>query len=170
LEQLVPAVVQRFGDAFPELKARQNLIQEVIRDEERAFSSLLVRGVKYFNEVADELQQSRRTTVPGDRAFYLYDTLGFPVDLTQIMAAEKGLQVDLEGFQQAMAAQKQRSRDALAAAKLAGRAALRLDTDQIAQLAAKGVSPTDDSFKYSPQLVRSNVRAIFTHDGFVDSW
>lgn len=91
--QLVPVVVRLFGEAFPELRNKEAMVTSVIAEEELAFSSSLERGVKVFGEVVAAVQAVGGTQIDGERAFYLYDTLGFPLDLTELMAKEKGLQV-----------------------------------------------------------------------------
>ena len=166
--QLVPMVAaSSLGDAFPELRTKSELVASVISEEERAFSSLLERGVKYFAELMEEVKREGGQTISGERAFYLYDTLGFPVDLTQLMAAEKGLTVDLQGFQAAMTGQKERSRSAMRSKRLAGRTDLVFGAEQTSFLQKTGVTPTDDSFKYVwDQTHMSKLKAIYTADGF----
>jgi alanyl-tRNA synthetase len=106
--QLVPTIVENMGQAFPELKAQQNLIEKVIREEENSFLKTLANGIQRFEkEVSDE-----RNAVSGSFAFELFDTYGFPIDLTQLLASEKGMTVDMEGFQKGLEEQKQRSRAA----------------------------------------------------------
>ena len=102
--KLVPTVVATYGEAFPELVKNKKMIIEVLEEEEAAFSQMLTRGVKYFNDLVDgsEEKKSSSQVIKGDEAFFLYDSLGFPLDLTQLMAEEKGFEVDVEGFQQQM--------------------------------------------------------------------
>ena len=78
---------------------------------------MLDTGIAYFSDLEAEMKKDGSKTVAGDKAFYLYDTLGFPIDLTQQMAEEAGFEVDIKGFEDAMETQKQRSRDARNAAK-----------------------------------------------------
>jgi alanyl-tRNA synthetase len=165
--ELVPVVVQAFGEFYPELKDKQQYVMSIISEEEQSFASLVERGIKYFNEVVAELKS---TVVPGDQAFYLYDSLGFPIDLTQIMAQEKGLSVDLQGFQAAMDAQKERGRAATRAKRLAGLEALTLGAEQTSYLQKAGVIPTDDSMKYSWDITaEAEVMAVYTTAGFQSS-
>ena len=133
--QLVPIVAKELGGAFPELVEKNAMVQEVVAEEERAFSSLLERGVKYFGEMQAEIKSQGGDIIPGDRAFFLYDTLGFPIDLTEIMANEIGLKVDVKAFQAAMTEQKDRSRVATRAKRLAGRTALTFGAEQTSYLA-----------------------------------
>ncbi|MEO1717889.1 MAG: alanine--tRNA ligase, partial [Planctomycetota bacterium] len=98
-------------------------------------------------------------TIAGDDAFMLYDTYGFPLDLTQMMAAERGLSVDVDGFNAAMEAQRERSR---AGSKFgSGEDLLKLEPDALARLAHKNIKATDDSAKYGSQDVRGRIRAIW---------
>eukprot|EP00639_Heterosigma_akashiwo_P035540 CAMPEP_0194722734 /NCGR_PEP_ID=MMETSP0296-20130528/13810_1 /TAXON_ID=39354 /ORGANISM="Heterosigma akashiwo, Strain CCMP2393" /LENGTH=780 /DNA_ID=CAMNT_0039625847 /DNA_START=273 /DNA_END=2612 /DNA_ORIENTATION=+ len=167
-QRLVPAVAAAFGDAFPELREQQAKVEAVIKEEEDAFSALLERGVKYFKEMEAELKAAGEARVPGDRAFFLYDTLGFPVDLTALMAEEVGLEVDQAGFEREMAEQKERSRAAGKRRAADGRGALALGAEETARLAAEGVAPTDDAAKYAWDApLAAAVVGVFTHDGFV---
>ena len=109
LHELVPVLSEQMGKHFPELPAQLELIEKVIREEEESFLRTLERGIQRFTEYQGKHQQ-----VKGDFAFELYDTFGFPIDLTQLMAAENGMSVDLEGFNRALEVQKSRSRKATA--------------------------------------------------------
>ncbi len=103
---LVPVVVRVMGDVFPEVAEQAGHISRVIRSEEEGFGKTLDRGLEMFEVV------SREGRISGRDAFRLYDTYGFPIDLTQLMGAERGLAVDLQGFEEEMAAQQARSREA----------------------------------------------------------
>jgi alanyl-tRNA synthetase len=166
-QKLVPVVVETFGGAYPELVEKQALITEVIAEEEAAFSSMLERGIKFFTDLEEEMRASNQKQVSGDRAFYLYDTLGFPIDLTELMAEEAGLTVDSTGFANEMEAQKKRSREARAAAKSGGAPRLELIAEQTAALAENHVLPTDDSYKYKWDVeLPATVMSIYGSDGF----
>ena len=167
--QLVPSVAVYFGDAYPELRTKTAYIQSIIGEEEQSFASLLDRGIKYFSEQIVDMQTRGEKVVSGDMAFYLYDTLGFPVDLTQIMADEKGFKVDTAGFQAAMTAQKERGRQAGREKRLAGRADITLGPEQIALLQkSMSVPPTDDSSKYDWDVKKqTRVRAIISDKGAI---
>jgi alanyl-tRNA synthetase len=107
-ESLVDPVVQTLGDVFPELRQQESIIRKVIRSEEETFSRTLDRGMQLFEKVASESSGA----INGTAAFTLYDTYGFPLDLTQLIARERGLSVDLAGFEQEMEAQRTRARAA----------------------------------------------------------
>ena len=107
LFQLVDTLVHQMGHQFNELKRQQELIEKVIREEEDGFLRTLQRGIQLFNEYKKNHHQ-----VKGDFAFELYDTYGFPIDLTQLLAAESQMSVDLVGFNKALDIQKERSRKA----------------------------------------------------------
>ncbi|MDY6371755.1 MAG: alanine--tRNA ligase [Bacteroidales bacterium] len=109
INTLVPTLVGQMGHQFPELEKQKELIQRIIQEEEQAFLRTLAGGIKRFEEYA-----ARCTTkvVDGAFAFELFDTYGFPIDLTQLLASEKGMTVDMEGFERGMQEQKERSRGA----------------------------------------------------------
>ncbi|MCE3008657.1 MAG: alanine--tRNA ligase [Bacteroidetes bacterium] len=109
--QLVPALVAKMGDAFPELRTQQGFIEQVIRQEETAFLQTLAQGTQQFEHYLAQLPQGTRQ-LAGSFAFELYDTYGFPIDLTELMAREQGYQLDMPGFEAAMAEQKARSKRA----------------------------------------------------------
>ncbi|KAL1524223.1 hypothetical protein AB1Y20_019130 [Prymnesium parvum] len=165
---LVPSVVDVLGGTFPELVEKQKLIEEVIAEEEAAFSSMLSRGIKEFNARAEEIKAAGQQGFDGEAAFFLYDSMGFPLDLTELMAREAGLTVDTEGFAAAMAAQKARSA-AAAAAQKGGGMDLALGPEQVAWLSDHGVAFTDDEAKYEPGVQpTAKVKAIYSTDGFLE--
>jgi len=101
--KLVGVLAETMGDVFPEIRTKQKHVEEVIRVEEEAFTKTLDRGIELFNEAATK-------QISGDFAFKLYDTYGFPLDLTELMARERGLTVDKAGFDVLMEKQKNQSR------------------------------------------------------------
>jgi alanyl-tRNA synthetase len=109
LNKLVPILADQFDGVFPELKKQQDFVQKVVLEEEVSFLRTLATGIQRFErfETSDKL-------IKGDFAFELYDTFGFPIDLTELMAREKGWTVDMEGFESELQQQKQRSRAATA--------------------------------------------------------
>jgi alanyl-tRNA synthetase len=114
LNELVPMLAEQFKDVFTELKAQQDFVKNVIKEEEAAFLRTLSQGIKRFAAFEQEMVKSKSKTIPGKVAFELFDTFGFPIDLTRLMAAEKGFEVDEKGFEKEMAAQKDRGRTAAA--------------------------------------------------------
>ena len=109
---LVPQLVADMGDAYPELGKQQRLIESVIREEEMSFLRTLDRGIKLMDDYI--AKNSATKTIPGEDAFILYDTYGFPIDLTELIASEKGYTVDMEGFGKELQKQKDRARNATA--------------------------------------------------------
>ena len=110
--KLVPVVVDIMGDAFPEVKEKHQFVSLVIKAEEESFNSTLDRGLEIFDKIVEEVRKSKSTVIPGKEAFKLYDTYGFPLDLTQLMARQQNLTVDEKGFEAAMARQRERARKA----------------------------------------------------------
>ena len=110
INKLVPVLVVEMGAFFPELKAQEDLIKKVILEEEQSFLKTLAHGIKRFEQFIADNPKSK--TINGEFAFELFDTFGFPIDLTQLMAKEKGMVVDMDGFQKGLEAQKSRSRQA----------------------------------------------------------
>ena len=107
--RLVKVLSEQMGKAFPELKEQHQLIENVIKEEESSFLSTLEQGLVLLDSV---IKSSKDKTIAGDKAFELYDTFGFPIDLTALILEEKGYQLDVEGFEKALKAQKDRSRAA----------------------------------------------------------
>lgn len=110
LHQLVPVLATQFEYVFPELKKQEAFVSKVVLEEEQAFLATLEKGLKRIAE----LMSGSSNMIAGDKAFELYDTYGFPLDLTRLIAAENNLQVDEAGFEAAMLQQKNRSRAATA--------------------------------------------------------
>ena len=109
---LVPQLVADMGEAYPELGKQQKLIESVIREEEMSFLRTLDRGIKLMDDYI--AKNAATKTIPGEDAFILYDTYGFPIDLTELIASEKGYTVDMEGFGKELQKQKDRARNATA--------------------------------------------------------
>ncbi len=108
--RLVPALVDIMGGYFTELRKKQKHIEAVIKTEEERFGELLDTGLQLFANVEKRVRASGSDTIPGEDIFKLYDTYGFPVDMTAIMAHEAGLKIDMEGFDKHMSAQQEQSR------------------------------------------------------------
>lgn len=175
--KLVPIAAEIMGGTFPELIQKQDHITAVIRDEEESFSKTLDKGLQKFNELAESVGADK--VFSGEDAHFLYTTMGFPVDLTELMAEEKGLTVDKDGFEKKMEHERELSTAAHMLKTAAGSGKdMRLVAEQTAHLVGKGVEPTDDSAKYvwNKDLEGCTVKACFlgrneTEDkiGFVDS-
>ncbi len=115
LSRLVPVLARTMGDVFPEIRARQAHVEEILRLEEEAFNRTLDRGLQLFEEEVERLKGSglpEAGQISGEFAFKLYDTYGFPLDLTQLMARERGLSVDTPRFEALMEEQRVRARAA----------------------------------------------------------
>jgi len=112
LYKLIPKLVEIMGAVFPELNKNITTIQKVIKAEEESFLITLERGLEKFEGFIKILEKNNSNIISGDDAFLLYDTYGFPLDLTELLARERNLQVDVQEFNENMQSQKQRSRDA----------------------------------------------------------
>ncbi|XP_048508528.1 alanine--tRNA ligase, cytoplasmic isoform X2 [Athalia rosae] len=140
---LVNTVVELLGDVFPELKKDPQSIIDVINEEEEQFLKTLSRGRNLLNRTVAKLEAT--TVVPGDVAWRLYDTYGFPVDLTQLMIEEKGLTIDMKSYEEA-----KKQAQLLSQGKTGGvDDQINLDVHAIIELQNKGVKPSDDSHKYN---------------------
>ena len=110
--KLVPTLVAEMGDAFPELPAQQKLIMKVMQEEESSFLRTLEKGIVMLQNVIDETKAAGKTMIAGDKAFTLFDTFGFPLDLTELICREQDMTLDEEGFNKCMEEQKNRARNA----------------------------------------------------------
>jgi len=110
--KLVDTVGEILGEVYPESVERKEHVKKVIRFEEQSFGETLDKGLAEYRQVKDELLEQKKTVIPGAEVFKLYDTYGFPVDLTQLIAADDGFSVDMQGFETEMAKQKERARSA----------------------------------------------------------
>jgi alanyl-tRNA synthetase len=110
--KLVPVLARTMGDVFPEIRSRQAFVEEILKREEVAFNKTLDRGITLFNEEITRLEILGSRAVSGAFAFQLYDTSGFPLDLTELMARERGFSVDTAGFEVLMDRQRARARAA----------------------------------------------------------
>ena len=99
IHTLVPALVQTMGETFPELEAQQELIQQVIREEEQSFLSTLETGMRLLDQLVEKAKGRKAADHSGKEAFTLYDTFGFPLDLTELILSEQGMKVNREEFQ-----------------------------------------------------------------------
>ena len=111
---LLPVLIETMGDAYPELIAGRELIAKVMREEEESFLRTLETGIRLLDKQIEEAKKAGKTVLDGHDAFVLYDTYGFPLDLTALILTEQGLSVDEVGFDKAMQEQKERARNAAA--------------------------------------------------------
>lgn len=161
---LVHIVVELMGGVFPELVKNEKKIQEVIADEEVTFGRTLQKGLQKFEKAASEVKDGK---LSGHDAFILWDTFGFPVDLTQLMAEEKGLTVDMTAYAKALEDARELSRSARS--KVGG-GTLVMEAEATAELQKRGIKATDDLPKYTwHQDHATVVQAILTSKGFVDA-
>ena len=110
--KLIPVLVEEMGDAFPELPAQQKLIMKVIQEEETSFLRTLENGIRLLQGVIDDTKAAGKAEIAGKEAFTLFDTFGFPLDLTELICREQGMTVDEKGFDVCMQEQKNRARNA----------------------------------------------------------
>ncbi|MCB9258768.1 MAG: alanine--tRNA ligase [Ignavibacteriales bacterium] len=108
--KLVDVLVKTMGDVFPEIKSNQANIEKIIKAEEESFNATLDRGIELFDNISKKVIAENSKIIPGEDVFKLYDTFGFPVDLTNVMAQEKGLAIDENKFNELMNEQKERAR------------------------------------------------------------
>ncbi len=114
LYKLLPILDETMGEAYPELIAQNELIVKVIKEEEDSFLRTLENGIKRMDNIMAETKAAGKTIIDGKEAFTLFDTYGFPLDLTELIARENGMTIDEEGFKENMQAQKDRARNAAA--------------------------------------------------------
>ena len=172
---LVPVVVDTFSAFYPELKAKKPFVMSIIADEESSFVKTLGAGVKHLSKVIGNLKDS--TVVPGRDAHFLFSSMGFPLDLTELMAAEKGFTVDKAGFDAMMENDRKISEAAELARKGNSSKDLSMEAEQTAHLANSGVAITNSNSKYDWDVtLPSRVVALYTgkgnnvvNGGFVDS-
>jgi len=154
LSELYPALVREMGAAYPELGREQAHVVEIIRNEENAFADMLQSGMKLLES---ELPKLQNKTLPGNVAFKLFDTYGFPLDLTQMILRDKGMDVDVDAFEKCMNEQKERSR--------ADTRGTRILWESRSEL-----PKTDDAAKYNPIAdMQSKVLAILRDGEFVET-
>ncbi len=153
LHTLVPTIVNSMGGAFPELKANPQRVIDLIREEEASFGKTLDRGIALF---ADAAQMG---SIKANDAFKLHDTYGFPIDLTRIMAEERGLSVDVAGYEKLM--EKARDLARLGGSKSGPNPLFTLNPSGLAALAASNVAPTNDRAKFDHEPISAAIRAIW---------
>jgi alanyl-tRNA synthetase len=156
--RLVPVVVDCLGEAFGEIRERAEYVSTVIEAEEAGFGRTLDRGIEIFAGAAERAKKSKDKVITGDDAFQLYDTYGFPLDLTQLMAAERGLKVDTAKFSELMEEQRERARAASAKDSLSL-------TDKVS---GQLLPETEDLQKYRTDQCDAVIVGLIDSDGFKD--
>lgn len=147
LSSLVEVVVDQMKEAFPELVQRMDFVKQVILEEEESFGRTLVKGIEAFHKLATNVENEGKPILPGQDVFFLYDTMGFPLDLTEVMARERGLKVDVRGFEEALENARKISR-ADRFSNETGSVSLALGADEIFHLQKSGILPSIDEAKY----------------------
>ena len=112
--KLIPALIDTMGDAYPELSAQQSLVEKVIKEEEESFLRTLETGIRLLDKIMADTKAAGKSEISGNDGFTLYDTFGFPLDLTELILRENNLTLNLAEFDTAMTAQKERARNAAA--------------------------------------------------------
>lgn len=148
LHQLIPKFCLEYGVAYPELISNSAEIISILKKEEDAFSLQLSKVIEEFSRLIKQKKINKDSVVSGAEAFFFHDTLGFPIDLLEIMATENKLSVNMEEYREYLLKQKFQSRAATEIKKAIGSARLELNGEQIADLRNAGVSRTFDDDKY----------------------
>jgi alanyl-tRNA synthetase len=148
--QLVPILVKQMGTTYPELVVSQQKIIDILTEEEQSFAALLAKGVKHVEQLTSDsvTVTGKGKELSGEAAFFLYGTMGFPIDLTQLLAAERGWTVDTVGFQRELEAERTRARGARRKVDAGQEVSLKLQPHDISALRNHGVALTDDAAKY----------------------
>lgn len=164
---LVPVIVERMSDVFPEISKKVDEIKEILDEEEESFSRTLDRGEKLFDQFAQRAKDAGSSNLSGKDVWHLYDTFGFPVDLTRLMAEELKLNINEEEFEEAQAASREASK---ASQKKIGQDLVKLDVHDIAALEKNdNVPKTDDSAKFAAGNIDARIKAIFYSKQLLDS-
>jgi alanyl-tRNA synthetase len=163
--KVVPTLTAQMGDMFPEIRKKEQDIKEILDEEEQAFALSLDRGEVMFNKYYKDCQARNSTDLPGSDVWRLYDTYGFPVDLTKLMAEEKGLTINDDE----VAAAQEKAREASKAEKKGAAQLVKLDVHDIGSLEKDGVPKTDDAAKYRKDIAHAKIKAIYHGKKFLES-
>jgi alanyl-tRNA synthetase len=162
--KIVPTLVERMGGMFPELRKKQTEVMEILDEEELSFSKTLDRGERQFENYAQQAKVKGLSKLHGADVWRLYDTFGFPVDLTQIMAEERGLHIDDAEFEEA----RLKAKEASKGLKQAAAETVKLDVHDLGRLEKMtDVPKTDDSAKYNLGNISSQIKAIYYRKNFL---
>lgn len=156
LYKLIPAVIEIMDGSFPEIKEKADFVSTVIESEEKSFHKTLDRGIEIFNTAADKAESNSNKIISGEQAFTLYDTYGFPFDLTLLMAKERGLEVDKAGFEEFMNRQRERAR---AAQK-------KTNGQTEAAFSDADIPATEDLHKYHKSKCQAEILGFVTKEEF----
>ncbi|CAH1759723.1 5299_t:CDS:10 [Entrophospora sp. SA101] len=164
---LVDTVVKEMSDAFPEIRRHATDVKEILDEEEESFSRTLDRGEKLFDSYLQKTKKTNSKYLSGVDVWRLYDTYGFPVDLTRLMAEENNLEINNEEFSKEQEKAKEISRNARAGVS-GNEEVTVLDVHDIARIEKeKIVSITDDSYKYQTGNINATIKAIFHNHDFI---
>lgn len=163
--RIVPTLVDQMGYMFPEIKKKQSDVMEILDEEEISFAKTLDRGERQFEVYAQQVKDAGLKKLHGADVWRLYDTFGFPADLTQIMAEERGLTIDNQEFEEARLKAKEASKGQ---AKIASDL-VKLTVHDLGKLDQQGVPKTDDEPKFGRGNIQAQVKAIYDGKDFVNS-
>ncbi|KAF8560160.1 hypothetical protein OG21DRAFT_33874 [Imleria badia] len=162
---LMPVVVEQMGDVFPELQKKQDEVKEILDEEEESFSRTLDRGEKLFDQYATRAKEAGSSELNGADVWRLYDTFGFPVDLTRLMAEELSLTINEKEFEAAQERSKEASKGTFKRDKVDS---VKLDVHDLAALEKNDAIPkTDDSPKYQLGNITAKVKGIYYNREFL---
>ena len=163
--KIVPALVQQMGDMFPEIKKKESDVKEILDEEEKSFSKTLDRGERQFESYAQNSKLKDAKKLHGADVWRLYDTFGFPVDLTRLMAEERGLDIDDQEFEHARLKAKEASRGE----KKSASDLMKLDVHDIGKLVKMSdVHKTVDNAKFGRVNITSQIKAVYHAKQFLE--
>lgn len=164
--KIVPTLVEQMGDMFPEIKKKQTDVMEILNEEEESFAKTLDRGEKQFEHYAQQSKLKDSKNLHGADVWRLYDTFGFPVDLTRLMAEERGLDIDDKEFEEA----RLKAKEASKGVKKAASETVALDVHDLDKLSKMNDVPkTDDSAKFGRENITAQVRRVYHKKQFLDT-
>jgi alanyl-tRNA synthetase len=164
--KIVPTLVAQMGDMFPEIKKKEQDVKEILNEEELSFAKTLDRGEAMFEKYAQQCKDNNTKSLSGSDVWRLYDTYGFPVDLTQLMAEERGLTINEDEVNAAQAKAKEASKGE----KKAGADLVKLDVHDLGKLdTMTEVIKTDDEPKFGRGNINATVKAIYFNKQFLSS-
>ncbi|KKY25989.1 putative alanyl-trna synthetase [Phaeomoniella chlamydospora] len=163
--KIVPTLVEQMGDMFPEIKKKETDVMEILDEEELSFAKTLDRGERQFETYATKSKEKGLKSLHGADVWRLYDTFGFPVDLTRLMAEERRLEIDDNEFEDA----RLKAKEASKGEKKAASEKIKLDVHDLGTLEKMpGVPKTDDSAKFGRSNINAGIKAIYHAKKFVD--